>query len=144
MKPIKNIEEITKYIIKEAQIESPSEDFLDKVMNSVKLESKLSLTKVYQPLISKSAWLLMITVFFGLSIFMFAGNSENSYVLSKVGVSFFDKITSIKVLENISSINIFKNIHFSSTFTYSFIFFSILVMLQLYFIKNYFNKQNSI
>ncbi|WP_299525157.1 hypothetical protein [uncultured Lutibacter sp.] len=144
MKPIKNIEEITKYIIKEAQIESPSEDFLDKVMNSVKLESKLSLTKVYQPLISKSAWLLMITVFFGLSIFMFAGNSENSYVLSKVGVSFFDKITSIKVLENISSINVFKNIHFSSTFTYSFIFFSILVMLQLYFIKNYFNKQNSI
>ena len=144
MKPIKNIEEITKYIIKEAQIESPSEDFLDKVMNSVKLESKLSLTKVYQPLISKSAWLLMITVFFGLSIFMFAGNSENSYVLSKVGVSFFDKITSIKVLENISSINVFKNIHFSTTFTYSFIFFSILVMLQLYFIKNYFNKQNSI
>jgi len=144
MKPIKNIEEITKYIIKEAQIESPSEDFLDKVMNSVKLESKLSLTKVYQPLISKSAWLLIITVFFGLSIFMFAGNSENSYVFSKIGVSFFDKITSIKVLENISSINIFKNIHFSTTFTYSFIFFSILVMLQLYFIKNYFNKQNSI
>ncbi len=144
MKPIKNIEEITKYIIKEAQIESPSEDFLNKVMNSVKLERKLSLRKVYQPLISKSAWLLIITVFFGLSIFMLAGNSENSYLLSKVNVSFFDKITSIKVLENIPSINIFKNIHFSSTFTYSFVFFSILVMLQLWVIKNYFNKQNSI
>ena len=144
MKPIKNIEEITKYIIKEAQIESPSEDFLDKVMNSVKLESKLSLTKVYQPLISKSAWLLIIMVFFGLSIFMLAGNSENSNFLSKVATSSFDKITSIKVFKSISSINIFENIHFSTTFTYSFVFFSILVMLQLFFIKNYFNKQNSI
>lgn len=144
MKPIKNIEEITKYIIKEAQIESPSKDFLNKVMNSVKLESKRSLSKVYQPLISKSAWLLIIMVFFAFSIFMLAGNSENSYLLSKLNVSFFNKITSIKVFENISSINIFKNIHFSSTFTYSFVFFSILVMLQLLVIKNYFNKQNNI
>jgi len=144
MKPTKNIEEITKYIIKEAKVESPSENFLDKVMNSVKLERKLSLTKVYQPLISKSAWLLISTVFFALSILILSANSENSYLLSKVNVSFFDKITSIKILETISSINIFKNIHFSSTFTYSFVFFAVLVMLQLLVIKYYFNKQNSI
>ncbi|NQV77723.1 MAG: hypothetical protein HQ490_05140 [Lutibacter sp.] len=144
MKPIKNIEEITKYIIKEAQVESPSNDFLNKVMDSVKLENQLSLSKVYKPLISKSAWLLIITVFVALSIFTLTGNSGNYDLFSKVDVSFLNKIPSINIFENISSINIFKNIHFSSTFTFSFLFFSILVMLQLFVIKNYFNKQNRI
>ncbi len=39
--------------MKEAQVENPSPDFLDKVMTSVQLEHELSLAKVYKPLISK-------------------------------------------------------------------------------------------
>lgn len=140
----KNIEKFTKYIIKEAQVESPSQDFLTKVMDSVKLEKEKSLIKVYKPLISKLVWIIIITVFVALSIFMLTGNSGNYDLFSKVDMSFFDKIPSMNIFENISSINIFKNIHFSSTFTYSFVFFSILVMLQLFVIKNYLNKQNAL
>lgn len=133
MKPDKNIEEITKYIIKEAKVETPSADFLNKVMDSVRLESELSLSRMYKPLISKSAWVLISIVFVALSIFILTGAPQTPTIFSKIDVSFLDKLPSI---------NVFERIHFSNTFTFSFILFSVLVLFQLVAIKNYFNKQN--
>jgi len=141
MKPDKNIEEITKYIIKEAQVESPSDGFLNKVMDSVKIESELSLSKKYEPLISKKVWVLIAVVFIALSVFLLTGTTENYNLISKVDFSLLDKLPSINVFDTISSINIFKNIHFSTTFTLSFIIFSVLAVFQLYVIKNYYNKE---
>jgi len=144
MKTDKNIENFTKYIFNESAIETPSSDFLSNVMNSVKLESELSLVKAYQPLISIKVWVLIAVIFIALSVFLLTGTTENYDIISKVDFSLLDKLPSINVFDAISSVNIFKNIHFSNAFTYSFVFFSILVILQLVVIKNYFNKQNSI
>jgi len=141
MKPDKNIEEITKYIIKEAQVESPSDGFLNKVMDSVKIESELSLSKKYEPLISKKVWVLIAVVFIALSVFLLTGTTENYNLISKVDFSLLDKLPSINVFDTISSINIFQHIHFSTTFTLSFIIFSVLAVFQLYVIKNYYNKE---
>ncbi|NOR29274.1 MAG: hypothetical protein GQ540_12170 [Lutibacter sp.] len=143
MKADKNIENFTKYIINEAAIESPSSDFLNKVMDSVKIESELSLSKKYQPLISKKVWVLIAVAFITLSIFLLTGSTENYDLISKVDFSLLDKLPSINIFDTISSVNIFKNIHFSNTFTFSFIFFSILVFVQLFVIKNYINKEIS-
>ncbi len=133
MKPDKNIEKFTKYIIEEAQVESPSSNFVNKVMDSVKLESKLSISRVYKPLISKPAWIVIMVVFVALSIFILAGNYENATIFSKIDLTFLDKILSF---------NLFERIHFSTTFTFSFVIFSILVLIQIAAIKNYFNKQH--
>lgn len=135
MKADKNIEDFTKYIMNEAEVETPSADFLNNVMDSVKLESELSSSKVYKPLISKSAWVIITLVFVALSLFILTGNSQTSTLLSKLDLSFFDKLPSF---------NLFERIHFSTTFTFTFILFSILVVFQLYVIKNYFNKQDII
>lgn len=135
MKADKNIEDFTKYIMNEAEVETPSADFLNNVMDSVKLESELSSSKVYKPLISKSAWVIITLVFVALSHFILTGNSQTSTLLSKLDLSFFDKLPSF---------NLFERIHFSTTFTFTFILFSILVVFQLYVIKNYFNKQDII
>lgn len=51
-----------------------------------------------------------------------------------IDVSFFKN--------RLPSIEIFSKIHFSNTFTLSFIVFSIFVIFQLIVIKNYFNKQH--
>ena len=135
MKADKNIEDFTKYIMNEAEVETPSADFLNNVMDSVKLESELSSSKVYKPLISKSAWVIITLVFVALSLFILTGNFQTSTLLSKLDLSFFDKLPSF---------NLFERIHFSTTFTFTFILFSILVVFQLYVIKNYFNKQDII
>lgn len=135
MKTEKNIEEFTTYIMKEANIEAPSTDFLNKVMDSVKLENKLSLSKVYKPLISKSAWVIITIVIVFLSIFIFTESSQNSMKLPNINFALFNEIVST---------NLFERIHFSDTFTFSFVLFSLLVILQLVVIKNYFNKQNTV
>jgi len=132
MKRDKNIEKFTKYIIKEAKFETPSNEFLNKVMDLVKLEKAPALSKAYKPLISKPFWLLIVIGFIGLSIFILTGTSTYSSVFSKIDLSFLDKLPSL---------NFFENIHFSNTFTLSFVFFSILVLFQVLVIKNYYNKE---
>ena len=135
MKTEKNTDEIIKFVIKEASVEEPSADFLNKVMNSVKLENKLSLSNVYKPLISKSAWAVIAFVLVSLNIFILTDSSQNSMKLPNIHFALFDKI---------ASINLFERIHFSDTFTFSFVLFSLLVILQLVLIKNYFNKQETV
>ena len=135
MKPDKNIEDFTKYIIEEAQVEGPSKNFVNKVMDAVKLEKELSSIKIYKPLISKTAWVLIIGVFTVISVFMLTGSTQSSSIFSKINFTFLDKIPSI---------NLFESIHFSNTFTFSFIFFSVLVLFQLLAIKNYFNRQDTV
>ena len=135
MKTEKDIEEFTKYIMKEANVEEPSADFLNKVMNSVKLESELSKTRVYQPLISKSAWAAIAVGFIVLCFIIITGNFQDTVLIPNVHFTLFDQI---------SSINLFERIHLSDTFTFGFVLFSFLVILQLIVIKNYFNKQRMI
>ncbi len=135
MKTEKNIEEFTKNIMKEANVEEPSADFLNKVMDSVKMESELSLKKIYRPLISKSAWAAITVAFVALCIFILTGASQDSLLIPTIHFTIFDKIPSI---------NLFERIHLSETFTFSFVLFSILVILQLVVIKNYFNKHNMV
>lgn len=135
MKTEKNIEEFTKFVIKEANVEGPSADFLKKVMDSVKLENKLSLSNVYKPVISKSVWAVIAIAFVFLSFFIFIGASQDSMKLPNINFALFNEIVST---------NLFERIHFSDTFTFSFVLFSLLAILQLIIIKNYFNKQNTV
>jgi hypothetical protein len=133
MKTDKNIEEFTKYVMKEANVEEPSADFLNKVMDSVKMERELSASKVYQPLISKSAWAAIAVGIVVLCVFVLTGTSQDSVLIPNIHFTLFDKI---------SSLNIFERIHLSETFTYSFVLFSFLVIFQMVLIQNYFHKQN--
>jgi hypothetical protein len=135
MKQDKNIEKFTKYIIKEAQIESPSKNFVNKVMDAVKLENELSAIKIDKPLISKPIWVLIIVAFAVSCIFILTGFSQSTTIFSKINFTFLDEIPTV---------NLFESIHFSNTFTFSFMFFSILVLFQLFAIKNYFNRQNAV
>lgn len=133
MKTDKNIEEFTKLIMREATIEKPSDNFVGKVMGTVLTENKPVLTDS-KPLISTIAWFFISLLFVGLSVLVFFDASETPSFLSSINWSFFNKL---------SSFNIFEKIHFSSLFTFSFVFFSALVILQLMVIKNYINKEIS-
>lgn len=133
MKREKNIEEFTKYLLKEAATESPSPDFVDKVMGTIKLESSKGALLDYKPIISKWGWVFIALLVIGLCTFIGTSNFENPAVLTSIDFSF---------LNNVTSINLFENIYFSKTFTLTFTLFTILVLVQLIAIKNYFNRQN--
>lgn len=141
MKPDKkNIEEFTKYLIKEAQLESPSSDFVNKVMNAVELEAKPVDLKNYKPLISKLGWIIILVCVAVTGFFMISGTPQSSTLLEKIDFTFLE--TFKPLLETFKSINLFEGIRISKLFTFSFVFFSALVILQIFIIKNYFNRQN--
>jgi len=135
MKRDKNIEEFTKYILKEANLEAPSESFVNNIMDTIAVENNKSKVTVYKPLISKVSWFLIAISLIILFVFLYKTNTESTYLLSLIDVSFLDKF---------SDINIFKNLKLPTIFTFSCVVFSVLVIFQLHYIKKYFNTRNVI
>ena len=134
MKTNKNIEDFTKYILKEATNEEPSNDFVDKVMDTIHIES-VPVLKEDKPLISVLGWVFISLFIISICAMVFYGGNESPSLLSRINWSLMNKIPSF---------NIFDKIHFSSTFTFTFVFFSILVIFQLFVIKKYINRANAI
>ena len=132
MKANKNIEDFTKFMIKEAAFEMPSENFVTSVMDKIQAEN-VSVLKEDKPLISIVGWVLISLFFVGIYIFVLFGNYESSTLFSNLNWSF---------MNDLPSLNLLDDIHFSSTFNFSFIFFLVLVFFQLVVIKNYANKEN--
>ena len=135
MKEDKKIENFTTYLMGEIDVDTPSEDFLANVMESIELEVEVETVTTYKPLIPKSVWGLMIILFLALIVYVITGSTVNHYLIEALD---------LKVINDIFEIDLFKNIHFSKIFTFSFILFSAFVVIQLFVIKNYFNKQHSI
>ena len=129
----KKIENFTTYLMNEIDVDIPSNDFVINVMESIEFENESLLS--YKPLIPKSVWALIIVLFLALTVFVLTGSTVNYYLLSSID---------IKILNELSEIDLFKHIQFSKTFTFSFILFSVFVLFQLYVIKKYFNKQHLI
>lgn len=127
------IEDFTAFLMREVDKDVPSNDFVMNVMNSIEIENKSVLS--YKPLIPNSVWVLIIILFLALAVYIFTGSTVNYYLISTLDID---------VLNELSEIDLFKNISFSRTFTFSFILFSALAVVQLFVIKNYFNKQNAI
>jgi hypothetical protein len=134
MKANKNIEDFTKFIMKEASLEVPSDNFLTEVMDTIQVKT-LPVLKVDKPLISKAGWVFISLFFVGVYSFVLFGTYESSSLLSNLDWSF---------INDLPSLNLLDRIHFSSIFNFSFIFFSILVILQLVVINNFVNKENRI
>ena len=133
MKTDKEIDEFAKYIVKEASVEKPSEEFVNKVMDTIYLENTAVLNTSFKPLISNTSWFVIVLIFASVIGYLLNIETKLPAMFKFIDVSFF---------KNISSIEIFSKIHFSNTFTLSFIIFSIFVIFQLIVIKNYFNKQH--
>ncbi|MEX1383508.1 hypothetical protein [Lutibacter sp.] len=131
MKQNKNIDDFSKYLLKDVGLETPSANFVANVIKTINFENSKVSNVVYKPIISKIGWFFIALSFIGLSTFLYISNTESSIQFPAMELTFLNKL---------SSINIFEYIKLSKLFTFSFILFSILVLFQLHFIKNYFNK----
>ncbi len=80
-KQSENIDRITKKIIKDAGLEQPSSDFFSNVMEAIESETT-SASMVFQPLISKKMWMLLIALTAAVLVllFIFPVFSESSLI----------------------------------------------------------------
>ncbi len=125
----KQIEKLVDSIMKDNMIESPSIDFTSKVMSKV-LASKTSNVTLYKPLIPKSVFI----AFFGCIIILFiylliSGVKQENSWFSQIKFDF---------LYNNGLSSLFK---VSKVMLYAVVSTTIMLLVQISFLKNYFNKQ---
>ena len=131
MKQDKYIDDFSKDILKDIGLETPSANFVNNVLKTINVENTLVSNSVYKPLISKRGWFFIVVCLIVLFTYFYTSNTESSIQYPVIDLSFLNKLMAI---------NIFENIKLSKIFSFSFILFSVLVLVQLHFIKKYFNK----
>ena len=127
----KNIDRLTRKLVKEAGTYKPSPDFLHNVMTTV--NAKVADQKVYQPLISKKVWrIISILAIISLIALYFYPATGNSY------------INEFNLAEKLSFNNPFTNpfagITFSKTIIYGIGFLG-LFLIQIPFLKSFMERR---
>lgn len=126
----KNIENLIDKMMADQTLESPSIDFTSKIMSQV-LMTETSKAKVYKPLISKSAWLVIGCSLIGLSIYAILGN--DTLPNSEMTKLYSDKVATL-----------FSGMHISKNILYSLLIVPLMVLIQIGVLKNYFDKKYDI
>ena len=124
-----------KKMVKEAPVEKPSLDFSANVMDAINALEAKKTRQVYEPLISKKIWFLIVAGIIALTVYLFkTGVHLNEGYLSKVDLS---KITNAISFDSSYSFNI------SNTALYGFIFLAIMIPIQIAYLKRYHDKKFS-
>lgn len=134
MKQDKELNEFTKYIVKESELKSPSSNFVKNVMSKIEEEVSINTQFVYKPLISKKGWFIIFSVIVLATIAVIRNTQATSTYLSSWELSF---------LENTVNYFQFNEIEFSKTFVICSVIFSLMMMVQVLGIKHFYNKETS-
>lgn len=122
--------------IQEIPLESPSKDFTNTIMGV--LEEEASLKAQYTPLISKKIWVGIATLItaFIVALFVIPFQKQQDSLLDKVPLDF-------SFLDRISFSGLFEGLSISSSTFYAMLLFSIMIGVQIFYIKGYFSKRAS-
>lgn len=131
-KHIEELDTFAKKYIKEIEVETPSVNFTDKLMNVLQQENSL----IYKatPLISKKVWFILLGALVALIFIPFKKSEKKPAILDKVDLSFFEKLEMPTLFDG-------ANLSVSTTTTYAFVFLAIMVTIQVYMLKNHFDKK---
>jgi len=121
----KNIEKFIDKIMAETSLETPSFDFTSKIMAQVSATKEIKANE-YKPLISKPIWYAVFGILIGIVIYAFFNRSKESQL---------DTDLSAKISSMI------PNLHFSDAATYSVLIITLMVLIQIPILKNYFDKR---
>lgn len=127
------LDSFAKKQLKELSLDSPSKGFTNAIMSTITAKEAKKVI-VYQPLISKKVWLGIAVLIVG--VFFIPFQTQEDSILKKVSLdlSFLDRI-------NVSGM--FDGLAVSSTTFYAVLLFSIMIAVQIFYIKGYFNKRAS-
>lgn len=123
----KHIDQFVDKVMKTSKLETPSFDFTAKVMSQITETSRSTVT-VYKPLISKTAWVILLLLTAGMVWFSIF--SKNTTTLGWIDQLDFSKVS-----------NVFSGIKISQTTMYSLLMFGVMLFIQIPLLKHYFNKR---
>lgn len=125
----KKLEKLVDHLMKGTELESPSFDFTSKVMLQA-LASRTNEATVYKALIPTSVFIGILAGFIALTIYLLtnADIQTNNWFLT-MDLSSIDTFTSTSFFE------------FSKITTYSVVFTTLILLIQISFLKKYFGEQ---
>ena len=128
----KHIEKLIDKTMKHSELESPSTNFTNAVMDRVNALEKISVT-TYRPLFSKPMWIALfaIAVVIVSYIVFGAGVSESSW---------FDTID-LSVITETKLSNALSGFEVSKTVVYAIVFFGLMLFIQVPILKKYFDNR---
>jgi|UniRef100_UPI00366A95D8 hypothetical protein len=130
-KNIKELDAFIKKYINEIEEETPSIDFTANIMGTILKEEQSSIYKA-TPLISKEVWVVLASVLAVSMLFVSKGTSLSWLKIPKMRIDY---------LSNIQIPNLFENITVSNLMLCACFFFTVMVFVQIYFLKNHFTKR---
>ncbi len=130
-KHIEEIDAFAKKYIKEIPVESPSVNFTANLMNTIS-QLQTEKTIVYKPLISKKGWFVVVAAVIAVVLISFKSSKESIFTMPEINLSF---------LEKFSFSGVFESVSVSTSTLYLAILFSVLIFIQIFYLKGYFEKQ---
>ena len=118
--------------MKEIKIERPSLDFTSNLMKKIGELETIKKAITYKPLISKKAWFIVFAAIIAVILIPFKSNDESLFTLPEINFSFLEKLNFSGLLENINV---------SNTTLYLALTFLVLIAIQIFYLKGYFEKQ---
>ncbi len=130
-KNIKELDAFVKKYINEIEEETPSVDFTANIMDAILNEEQSSIYKA-KPLISKKVWVVLASLLAVSMLFVSKGTSLSWLKIPKMRIDY---------LSNIQIPNLFENITVSNLMLSACFFFTVMVFVQIYYLKNYFTRK---
>lgn len=132
MEENKELDNFIRKSMNEVGVENPSVDFTNLVMSKIKVDSETNSVFMYQPLISKKTWFIIITLV--TTIFAYVIFSLPNTEATWLSVVQWNKLTSFNLMGSIPNISV------SSTFIYSILAVVFFVWVQILFLKKRVDK----
>lgn len=125
---------IKKYV-SEIKLESPSADFTSNIMDVVSSIDMAKSTIAYKPLISKKGWFLVVSILAAILMVPLRGVESKWVTFPELNFSFLEKINFTGLLDGFD---------ISNTVLCTACLFAVLLSVQIFYLKGYFEKQLSV
>ncbi|WP_338731103.1 hypothetical protein [Mangrovimonas cancribranchiae] len=126
----KQVTQFIDNIFENSSLESPSLEFSTQVMSKIHAINNTKVT-TYKPLISRSVWIAIAVVFVG----FLAAILVNVTFTQASWLTFLD----FSIVSRLG--NIFPSTQLPTSLVYAILFFGIMLLVQLTWLKRYFNKR---
>lgn len=132
----KQLNDFVKKIVKSAGLETPSDGFTQNIMSKIAAQEGKSSATVYQPLISKTSWLILATITLVLFTYVIFGKLDLS-------IGWLPNINSV-TLNKIGFMEALSQIHLPNTAVYALIGIMLFFYVQIIFLKKHLENRYSL
>ncbi len=131
----KELDIFVKRVVDEIGLEQPSIDFTKSVLSKIQSETKKSAIS-YKPLISKSAWVVLATIVFGIFLYVIFGNPRME--INSPAFSVLNKLAAFDFSVEIP----YRSV--SNIYVYGFLGLTFFMGIQIFVLKHHFDKRYSL